>query len=501
MGGVGDRREMQANDDAVDFLEPMRGSTNIERSSERLTVINVTQANQTVAKAEKMNDSNCNVSNSPPGDTGQSMSQAILLMAQVAAAFSESDDENTDETEAEATFKQRLQQALQSQLLQNRLLEQTQRHDGMASSNLATTTQSDTEHIDLLPMQKHVEQRLGHQASNMSSLYPSRSDPVLLGDARIRHQPSLQSETGFPKSNGFSLQNSSISGSSTFNPLGKRKLAHTSLESDHESYVPLRQGQSSTSSSGASWENTLSPRRCHNSRRENDGGILAVSVTLLEAIWPLSRETTRSSTEGDGGGRLILRDFIREICRRSRASYSTLKLALYYLILLKGVLSTLEVTCEQPRESDIANPAFRGQLLLGQTARPKGCVEMQCGRRMFVSALMLATKYLQDSSLDVEAWGKISQLSFAELNHNEKAYLRSIAYRLYLKKEYFDNWSQIVLELGRVEKMKSESDYLNLNRDLRVEIVHDYEKTSHFLRAVREGTYGPICKRRKQYEW
>lgn len=234
-------------------------------------------------------------------------------------------------------------------------------------------------------------------------------------------------------------------------------------------------------------------QRCDKGHKVFIEGLLAVTTSFVEAIWPLSRETPRSSTDFNGAGVLPLRTFIQETCRRSRTSYSTLQIALYYLVLLKGVLPDLDFTREQPRESDIADIVPRDpHVLLGQPRGPSGCRVMQCGRRMFMSALMLAAKYLQDRNFSVKAWAKISGLSCLEINKNEKAYLQSIEYRLHLKKEHFENWSQIVVELCHSEKNKRSLDYLKIIRRLKPEIIHDPENTKHFLKEVGEGRYHAV---------
>ena len=86
-----------------------------------------------------------------------------------------------------------------------------------------------------------------------------------------------------------------------------------------------------------------------------------------------------------------MKTFIQETLRRAKTSYSTLQVALYYLILLKDHLPNRDFTQEQPQDED--------------------CRAMQCGRRMFLSALILASKYLQDRNYSTRAWGKISGLA------------------------------------------------------------------------------------------
>lgn len=135
----------------------------------------------------------------------------------------------------------------------------------------------------------------------------------------------------------------------------------------------------------------------------------------------------------NGAGVLPLEVFIHETLRRSKTSYSTLQVALWYLMLLKCQLPKTDFTKEQ-----------------GQST----CRAMQCGRRMFLAALMLASKYLQDRNYSTRAWSKISGLRVCEINENEMKYLQAIDYRLHIKKDVFDNWSRVVLNLSKLSKLK-----------------------------------------------
>jgi hypothetical protein len=264
----------------------------------------------------------------------------------------------------------------------------------------------------------------------------------------------------------------------------------SSIDSDGDNFLPLGQRLNLRRSS-ATGVTPPTLRRGDETHKDFIEGLLVVTTSILQAIWPLSRETPRSSPDFNGGAVLPLRVFIQETCRRSRTSYSTLQIALYYLILLKGLLPALDFTREQPRESDICNVVPKDpQVLWGQPSGPSGCRVMQCGRRMFMSALMLAAKYLQDRNFSVKAWSKISGLSCSEINKNEKAYLQTIEYRLHLKKEHFENWSQIVLALCNSEKAKSGNlDYSKIVQNLKPEIIHDSDKTAHFLATFRKWVY------------
>lgn len=155
-------------------------------------------------------------------------------------------------------------------------------------------------------------------------------------------------------------------------------------------------------------------------------GLVDTSTQMVETIWPLSSVPCRSE-HGSRGPVLPLRTFIQETLRRSRTSYSTLQVALYYLILVKPHVPKHDFTMEQPNDS-------------------VQCRALQCGRRMFLSALVLASKYLQDRNYSARAWSKISGLPVNEINNNEMAFLLAVNWELHITDAVFKRWADIVLK-------------------------------------------------------
>ncbi|KAI9838967.1 MAG: hypothetical protein M1819_004175 [Sarea resinae] len=156
-------------------------------------------------------------------------------------------------------------------------------------------------------------------------------------------------------------------------------------------------------------------------------GLVDSAAQIVEAIWPLSVMTCRSDAALGGKGVLPLRTFIQETLRRSRTSYSTLQVALYYLILIKSHVPKYDFTMEQPEDE--------------QSLRA-----LQCGRRMFLSALILASKYLQDRNYSARAWSKISGLNAQEINANEMTFLSAVNWRLHISEAVFQRWTDVVLK-------------------------------------------------------
>lgn len=151
------------------------------------------------------------------------------------------------------------------------------------------------------------------------------------------------------------------------------------------------------------------------------------AAQIVETIWPPPKFIGCSAAPKDKV--LPLRTFIQETLRRSRTSYSTLQVALYYLIVIRPHLP--------PRDCDINSmPPDEAQM-----TRAK-----QCGRRMFLAALILASKYLQDRNYSARAWSKISGLNTQEINVNEMAFLDAVNWKLHISETNFQKWTDLVLK-------------------------------------------------------
>ena len=148
---------------------------------------------------------------------------------------------------------------------------------------------------------------------------------------------------------------------------------------------------------------------------------------MIEVIWPLSTLPCNRDTVLGGKNLIGLRTFVQEVLRRSKTSYSTLQVALYYLVLVKPYIPGQDFTMEQSEDS-------------------QSCRAMQCGRRMFLAALILASKYLQDRNYSARAWSKISGLKTFEINTNEMAFLSAVNWKLHIPEPLFQRWTDVVLK-------------------------------------------------------
>jgi hypothetical protein len=122
------------------------------------------------------------------------------------------------------------------------------------------------------------------------------------------------------------------------------------------------------------------------------------------------------------------RGFCNEILKRSKATYSTLQISLFYVFRVKKVVhEKLYQRIKQQQSASMQTNTQMDDL-------------MCCGRRMFLASLMVASKYLHDKNYHNKAWSKITGLDIKEINAAEMAFLKLIDYRLYVSKPTFDRW-------------------------------------------------------------
>ena len=171
-------------------------------------------------------------------------------------------------------------------------------------------------------------------------------------------------------------------------------------------------------------------------------GTKDTTAQMIEVIWPLSVVSCNRDAVLGGKTLLGLRTFIQEVLKRSKTSYSTLQVALYYLILIKDSVPKCDFTMEQSEDSNASRA-------------------MQCGRRMFLAALILASKYLQDRNYSARAWSKISGLKVCEINANELTFLDAVSWKLHVPESLFQRWTDVVLKYSSAQSEKPTVDLLH----------------------------------------
>ncbi|KAF2659529.1 kinase-like protein [Lophiostoma macrostomum CBS 122681] len=162
------------------------------------------------------------------------------------------------------------------------------------------------------------------------------------------------------------------------------------------------------------------------------GHLVTTTVEMIEVIWPL--ETDELLPQGD---RILpLKTFVGEALRRSRTSYTTLQVALYYLLYAKEHVPDPESLL---RSMDI--DVFDGDSRIWAS-----------GRRIFFVCLILASKYMQDRNYSARAWSKISGLKVAEINRIELIFLNVTRWKLHVPIHVWERWQDLLASFSPTTK-------------------------------------------------
>lgn len=158
---------------------------------------------------------------------------------------------------------------------------------------------------------------------------------------------------------------------------------------------------------------------------------------LVTLIWP-----TSDDAQGFQPPVISLRFFVRETLRRSRTSYSTLQLTLWYLTLIKPFVT--QARCQLQYDESIPYDGSEARSEERDAAgNPRS---LCCGRRMFLTALILSSKFLQDRNFTARAWSKITGLPNNDIVSNETKFLAMIKWDLYLSENDFLQWNSIIIQ-------------------------------------------------------
>ncbi|TIB39728.1 hypothetical protein E3P86_01003 [Wallemia ichthyophaga] len=159
-------------------------------------------------------------------------------------------------------------------------------------------------------------------------------------------------------------------------------------------------------------------------RKSFADGLIDTAVFTVEAIWkcPLPEDPSPRFIEDS---QLPLKCFIRETLRRSKTSSHILQVALFYLFKIRD-----KVKCRR---------AEAAQMLCGNQVET--CEDsLLCGRRTFLSALILSNKYLSERNYSNRAWSKMSGLTANVISSNERAFLILISYDLNVSESTWRRW-------------------------------------------------------------
>ncbi|ORY92058.1 hypothetical protein BCR43DRAFT_418892, partial [Syncephalastrum racemosum] len=154
------------------------------------------------------------------------------------------------------------------------------------------------------------------------------------------------------------------------------------------------------------------------------GKLVDTAADIMDSIWhPRFLQEPNAKV-------VCTRAFVHEILKRTKTTYSTLQISLFYLLRVKKQVHERLLRRKQKQKQQ------QNQQPVSERLDDLIC----CGRRMFLASLMVASKYLHDKNYRNTAWSKISGLSVAEVNASELAFLRLIDYKLFISKPTFDKW-------------------------------------------------------------
>lgn len=199
-------------------------------------------------------------------------------------------------------------------------------------------------------------------------------------------------------------------------------------------------------------------------------GLISAACIAIEVVWKMPDigqagfkivngiPSPVSPVDHHQDGALPLQHFIREVLKRSRSTCSTLQVALYYIhksrnVIRERVRYTAEARMElrrmqaQASQTDLLrSPSLSPRMKAALIAKDNDPVA--CGRRMFLAALICASKFLQDRTYANRSWARISSLSIQEINANEKAFLEVLEYNLFVPPETFKSWTKRLQDLA-----------------------------------------------------
>ncbi|WAR53614.1 hypothetical protein PtB15_3B122 [Puccinia triticina] len=164
--------------------------------------------------------------------------------------------------------------------------------------------------------------------------------------------------------------------------------------------------------------------------------LVLVSLIAIQSIWSPSADLHHPPAADQ------LLGFLHQIIRRSRTNPNTLKLALFYIHQARRPLRQ-HISATTTNHSATNDPVLSG-------------------RKMFLAALMVASKYLLDRNYSNRAWAKIAGLPVEEINTNERVFLVLIDYRSHLDLDEFEVWSVRLQKLMREKRIgadRSEPDH------------------------------------------
>lgn len=87
---------------------------------------------------------------------------------------------------------------------------------------------------------------------------------------------------------------------------------------------------------------------------------------------------------------------------------------------------------------------------------------------LFVTSLMLSSKYLNDRNASNSAWSKISGIPLESLNIIEMKLLSVIEYKLHVEVDLFDRWIKFLFQPINITNYFNENEKLITNKKIKL---------------------------------
>ncbi|ORX57267.1 hypothetical protein BCR36DRAFT_580683 [Piromyces finnis] len=222
-----------------------------------------------------------------------------------------------------------------------------------------------------------------------------------------------------------------------------------------------------------------------------------IVIALLNFIWPSEQEKIRSPS---------LKKFIKYVLKLSNATISIYISSIYYLLNLKdnkrynNFLQRIQLEIENTKQEqgfiNNGNIHERCCSLCGAYISCYKSETIVCKCRLFLTSLILASKFGQDKNYSNKVWSKISHFSVENINYNERFFLNLIEYKLYIGLETYQSFASLISNhIANVEsqKRKNLQKLLNMSK-----ISTDVNNTQEWKKYMEKKNL--ILKKLKQLE-
>jgi len=194
-----------------------------------------------------------------------------------------------------------------------------------------------------------------------------------------------------------------------------------------------------------------------------------IVVALLNVIWTNEQEKSRNYT---------LKKFIKHVLKYSNATTSIYICAIYYLLNLKdnsrynNLLKKIHLEIENiKQEQGFINNCNIHERCCPTCGAYISCYKSEtivCKCRLFLTSLILASKFGQDKNYSNRAWSKISRFPVENINYNERFFLNLIDYKLFINLESYHKLATVLSgQIVNVEEQKKKlknQQLLNLSK-------------------------------------